>query len=90
MEIAEPAQVWQGSEAQEIRIWGRRRLFVLESLLAHAQTVQVKLLGSGMPSYWIVEQGENGHRFELGLSGWTENDWSGAARFDLCWLRHRK
>ena len=83
VEIAEPTQVWNGGEAQEIRIWGRRRLFVLESLLAHAQTVQVKLLGSGMPSYWIVEQGENGHRFELGLSGWTENDWSGAARFDL-------
>ncbi len=83
IEISEPTQIWQGSGAQEIRIWGRRRLFVLESLLAHAQTVQIKLLGSGMPSYWSVEQGEGGHRFELGLSGWTKNDWSGAARFDL-------
>ncbi len=68
-------------ESQEIRIWGRRRLFALENLLPHAQSVEIKLLGSGMPSYWSVEQ--QGHRFDLGLSGWTENDWAAAARFDL-------
>ncbi len=83
VQIAEAQHVWTGREAQQIRIWGRRRLFVLESLLPHAQSVSVKLLGSGMPSYWSVEQGAGGHRFDLGLSGWTENDWSSAARFDL-------
>ena len=25
----------------------------------------------------------DGHRFDLGLSGWTQNDWSRSARFDL-------
>jgi hypothetical protein len=83
IEIAEPNHIWNGREATEIRIWGRRRLLVLDELLAFAQQVEVKLLGSGMPSYWSVEQGEGGHRFEIGLSGWTKNDWSSAARFDL-------
>jgi len=79
--IFEASQVWQGEAAQEIRIWGRRRLLVLESMLPHAEEVTVQLLGTGMPSYWSVEN--KGHRFDLGLSGWTENDWSAAARFDL-------
>ncbi|HVF85215.1 MAG TPA: BRCT domain-containing protein [Abditibacteriaceae bacterium] len=73
--------VWNGTEAQEIRIWGRRRLFFFEQLLPHATSVKVKLLGSGMPSYWSIEM--DGHRFDLGLSGWTQNDWSKAARFDV-------
>src|SRR5690606_38962879 len=76
--ISESSQLWQGEAAQEIRIWGRRRLLVLESMLPHAQDVTVQLLGTGMPSYWSVAN--NGHRFDLGLSGWTENDWSAAAR----------
>lgn len=80
IEIQEHEYSYEG-ETQEIRIWGRRRLFALENLLPHATKVDIKLLGSGMPSYWSVEQ--QGHRFDLGLSGWTENDWSAAARFDL-------
>lgn len=83
IQVREPEHVWNGSQAQEIRIWGRRRLLILDELLPFATQVRVKLLGSGMPSYWCVEQGQDGHRFELGLSGWTKNDWSSAARFDL-------
>ena len=79
-EIQEHTHVFQG-ESQEIRVWGRRRLFALEALLPHAETVQIRLLGSGMPHFWSVES--NGHRFDIGLSGWTKNDWSSAARFDL-------
>ena len=80
VEIAEHTHVYNG-ESQEIRVWGRRRLFSIESLLAYAQTVQVRLLGTGMPHFWSVEA--DGHRFDIGLSGWTKNDWSSAARFDL-------
>jgi hypothetical protein len=68
-------------QTQEVRVWGRRRLKALRDILPHAQSVQVQLLGTGMPSFWSVEA--NGHRFDLGLSGWTKNDWSSAARFDL-------
>ena len=41
----------------------------------------MRLLGGGMPSYWTIFQ--KGMRFDLGLSGWTKNDWAQAARFDL-------
>lgn len=71
---------YRGPDAQTVRIWGRRRLSVLSELLPHATEVEVRLLGDGLPSFWALEL--EGHRFELGLSGWTTNDWSAAARFD--------
>lgn len=72
---------FEGKHEQTIRIWGRRRLNVLEELLPNAREVEVRLLGDGLPSFWALEL--EGHRFELGLSGWTQNDWSASARFDL-------
>ena len=79
--VREAEHVYSGDFRGEIRIWGRRRLLVVEDLLPHADRVQVRLLGGGMPSYWTIFQ--KGMRFDLGLSGWTKNDWAQAARFDL-------
>lgn len=79
--IAEPHHVYQGDSADEIRVWGRRRLTTLEKLLPEAEEVEVRLLGTGLPSYWSVTVA--GHRFDLGLSGWTRNDWAQSASFDL-------
>jgi hypothetical protein len=81
IEIQEYTHVYNGDFSGEIRIWGRRRLLALTELLPYADTVTCRLLGTGMPSYWTVTM--KGHRFDLGLSGWTKNDWSRAARFDL-------
>lgn len=81
VEIVEPTHRFTGTAAQEIRLWGRRRLLVMADLMPYADVVQVRMLGSGMPSYWSVSL--QGHRFDLGVSGWTKNDWSSAARFDL-------
>jgi len=67
--------------AGEIRVWGRRRLFILERLLPRAKRVRVFLLGTGLPTYWVVDLGELS--FTLGLSGWTQNNWSEAGNFDL-------
>lgn len=77
----EDTNIYNGSQEGEIRLWGRRRLFVLKELLPYTDQVQVKLLGTGMPSYWTVEM--DGHRFDLGLSGWTSNDWAKKGNFDL-------
>ena len=79
--VRETRFVYAGEHEQTIRIWGRRRLTVLSELLPHAKSVEVRLLGDGLPSFWALELEE--HRFELGLSGWTQNDWSASARFDL-------
>lgn len=67
--------------AGEIRVWGRRRLFILERLLPRARRVRVFLLGTGLPTFWVVDLGELS--FTLGLSGWTQNNWSEAGNFDL-------
>jgi len=70
-----------GTEREEIRVWGRRRLLVLERLIAITEKVTVHLLGQGLPSFYVADLGDMS--FTLGLSGWTRNDWSTAGNFDL-------
>lgn len=70
---------WDGPEKHAIKVWGRRRLRVLTDLLVRADTVKVRLLGSGMPSFWSVEVG--GMALTVGLSGWSSQDWANHARF---------
>lgn len=74
------------TEPRTLRIWGRRRLLTLERLIAVATRVRVHLLGTGMPSFWVLDLGDI--TVTLGLSGWTSNDWSDAGRFDLLQPRH--
>ncbi len=69
-----------------VRVWGRRRLLTLERLIPVARRVRVHLLGSGMPSFWVVDLGDI--TVTLGLSGWSANDWSGAGRSALLQPRH--
>ncbi len=79
--VPERVHTFEGANRQEIRVWGRRRLLVLEGLLPFATEVRVRLMGTGLPSYWSVLAETS--RFDMGLSGWTQNDWSRAAQFDL-------
>lgn len=72
--------VW-GGEPRTIRVWGRRRLGALRRVLPICGQVEVRLLGTGLPSWWIADL--PGMRFSLGLSGWTANDWSAGAALDL-------
>ncbi len=81
LEVKCPRSVYTGPNEDEIRIWGRRRLLILERLLPVAKRFQVTLLGSGMPSFFLADLGDM--NFTLGLSGWTANDWSRAGNFDL-------
>ncbi|MDE1463733.1 SWIM zinc finger family protein [Spartinivicinus poritis] len=73
--------IFQGTEEREIRIWGRRRLLMLERLLPYAKQFKMCLLGTGMPSFFIADLGDL--RFTLGLSGWSSNDWSRMGEFNL-------
>lgn len=76
-----PRSVYQGEQPRSIRIWGRRRLHILERLIPVAEKFDVCLLGDGMPSFWIADLGAMS--FTLGLSGWSANDWSEQGNFDL-------
>jgi hypothetical protein len=72
---------YRGKEPEEIRVWGRRRLHILERLIPIANKFTVHLLGQGLPSFYVAELGDMS--FTLGLSGWSANDWSTAGNFDL-------
>ncbi len=80
-EIVCARSVYQGPQRREIRIWGRRRLLILERLIPVAKKFTVHLTGTGLPSFYIADLGDM--QFTLGLSGWTANDWSRAGQFDL-------
>ncbi len=73
--------IYHGTEEKEIRIWGRRRLLILERLIPITKRFKVHLLGTGLPSFFVADLGDM--NFTLGLSGWTKNDWSRAGNFDL-------
>jgi hypothetical protein len=80
-EITFHRSIFQGNESKTIRIWGRRRLLILERLIPLAKNFKVVLLGSGLPSFFIADLDDMS--YTLGLSGWTKNDWSTAGNFDL-------
>lgn len=85
--IACPRAIYHGDEALEIRMWGRRRLLILERLIPIARSFELYLLGNGMPAFIVADLGPM--TFTLGLSGWTANDWSRAGQFDLLAPRKR-
>lgn len=73
--------VFEGSRPQVVRTWGRKRLMVLSRLLPHAKRVTVRLIGAGLPAYYVVDMGDA--ELTLSLSGWTDSGWAGIATFDL-------
>ena len=79
-EAIELSAVFSGPEPVVVRTWGRRRLFLLERLLPLANRFRVRLLGQGLPAFYIAEL--PGMTLTLGLSGWVAKDWSGGAVFN--------
>lgn len=71
--------VYHGKVQEIVRVWGRRRLSVLKDLLVKTDRVRVRLIGSGMPSFWTITR--DGIETTIGLSGWTSNDWASKAKF---------
>jgi len=72
---------YDGPPGEVVRVWGRQRLLVLARLLPLIDQVDVYLLGTGLPSFWVARMGEL--RLTLGLSGWTTNDWVRSSAVDL-------
>lgn len=81
LRIASHGPRYEGERAEEIKVWGRRRLAPLARILPLADRVEVELLGSGLPSIWTACCGEL--RFVLALSGWTANDWTSGGNLAL-------
>ena len=81
IEVVCRRSIYTGDVPGEVRVWGRRRVLILERLIPVAKRFTVTLLGSGLPSFYMADLGDM--NFTLGLSGWTANDWSRAGNFDL-------
>lgn len=79
--IAGSAAVYAGKQAKVIRLWGRRRLHLLKRFLPHAETVEVRLLGNGMPSFWILRG--QGMSLTFALTGLSAGNWAQSLNFDL-------
>ena len=73
--------VFRGKAARLVRVWGRRRLMTMKRLLPFVQSVDVYLLGSGLPSFWVFRCGDI--TLTLGMTGFTSANWSSALGFDL-------
>jgi predicted nucleic acid-binding Zn finger protein len=63
--------VYHGNEEREIRLFGRRRLFLLNRVLPKMKRLRVFLAGSGMPSFWLADLGDEQVSFLCAISGWT-------------------
>lgn len=73
--------VYAGRTAQVVRIWGRRRLMLIRRFLPFVQSIEVQLLGSGLPSFWIMKAGP--YTLTVGMTGFTAANWSKSLSFDV-------
>ena len=72
---------YAGRTPEVVRIWGRRRLLLLRRFLPFVESVDVALLGSGLPSFWTLRSGPLS--LSLGLTGFNASDWARALSFDV-------
>lgn len=79
--IAGQGEPYTGRKAEVIRIWGRRRLMLLQRFLPFTDSVEIHLVGSGLPSFWVLRGGP--FSLTLGLTGFTASNWSQALLFDI-------
>ncbi len=63
------------------RVWGRRRLRLIEGLLPFADSVDIYLKGRALPSFYAVKL--PGMTFLLGLTGWSGSGFTSTGGFDL-------
>ena len=69
------------TEHKTTRVWGRRRLKLIEGLLPFAESVDIYLKGRALPSFYAVKL--PGITFLLGLTGWSGSGFTGTGGFGL-------
>lgn len=86
--IQTSGNIYKGSRPEIVRLWGRKRLKVLSGILGIADSIEVYLLGSGMPSYFVVKMPKA--TFTLAITGFSASNWSQGVVFDLLLPRENK
>jgi hypothetical protein len=79
--IPATAEPYQGKAARAVRVWGRRRLALIHRFLPFTEEIEVHVLGSGLPSFWVLRAPDM--TLTLGLTGFTAANWSQGLNFDL-------
>jgi hypothetical protein len=69
------------TELKTTRVWGRRRLKLIEGLLPFAEGVDIYLKGRALPSFYAVKL--PGMTFLIGLTGWSGSGFTSTGGFDL-------
>ncbi len=69
------------TEKKTTRVWGRRRLKLIEGLLPFAESVDIYLKGRALPSFYAVKL--PGMTFVLGMTGFAASGFTGTGGFDL-------
>jgi predicted ArsR family transcriptional regulator len=69
------------TEHKTTRVWGRRRLKLIEGLLPFADQVDIYLKGRALPSFYAVKL--PGMTFLLGVTGWSGSEFTNTGGFDL-------
>ena len=75
------AEPYVGPAAKVVRVWGRRRLAMLSRMLPFVDSVEVHVLGSGLPSFWVLASPLM--TMTIGLTGFTASNWAKALDLDL-------
>ena len=75
------AELYQGQKPEVIRIWGRRRLRLIQRFLPFVDKVEVRLLGTGLPSFFVLRAGPLA--LTLGITGFSSANWAQALGFDV-------
>jgi len=81
------AGIYRGRSSEVVKVWGRRRLMLMRRLLPFIDHIDVHVLGSGLPSFYVFRAGPI--KLTIGLSGWTAINWSQIVSFDLLLPRER-
>lgn len=79
--ITTNAGIYKEKIPQVVKIWGRRRLTLLQRILPLAERLELHLLGSGLPCFMVLYAGSV--TFTLAMTGFTASDWTQSASFDL-------
>ncbi len=69
------------TEKKTTRVWGRRRLKLIEGLLPFAESVDIYLKGRALPSFYAVKL--PGMAFVLGMTGFSASGFTATGGFDL-------
>lgn len=69
------------SEPKITRLWGRRRLRLLEPMLPFTNSAEIILKGRSLPSFYMLDL--SGIEFNLSCTGWTGQSFSQSDGFHL-------